>query len=144
MTDNGALNLLGLARRGGNLALGEESVAEACQLGKAKVVMAAADAGDTTARRGARAAEAAEVPLVTLPYGKAEVGFRLGRSSCALLAVTDRGLAAAVLAKLALEDDSLVPLAEALREKMERRRGGRPQQREKKHSPRTDDPSVQR
>lgn len=144
MTDSGALSLLGLARRGGNLAMGEEPVAEACRLGKARLVLLAADAGDTTARRGARAAEVAGVPLATLPYDKAELGFRLGRSTCALLAVTDRGLAAAAAARLAAEDENLRPLAEALGEKTERRRRSSPGAREKKHSPRTEDPSAQR
>lgn len=124
--------------------MGEEPVAEACRLGKAQVILLAADAGDTTVRRGARAAGAAGAPLITLPYDKAELGFRLGRSTCALLAVTDRGLAAAVVARLAMRDESLVPLAEALWEKTERRRRRGPEPREKKHSPRTEDPSAQR
>ena len=123
MTDDRTLSLLGLARRGGNLALGEEPVAEACALGKAKLVLIACDAGSTTARRGARMAEGAGTPAVTLPWGKAELGRQLGRASCALLAVTDRGLACAVVKRLAGDDPVLRSLAERLTGRAQRRRG---------------------
>ena len=120
MTDNNTLNLLGLARRGGNLALGEEPVSDVCQLHKARVVFLARDAGDTTCRRGARMAESGNAPLVTLPWTKAEVGAALGRATCALLALTDQGLASAVISRLAQNDESLKELAEAMSEKTER------------------------
>lgn len=50
MTDT-VLAALGLALRGGNLAVGEEPVAEACRTGKARVVLLASDAAGNTARR---------------------------------------------------------------------------------------------
>lgn len=134
MTDN-TLSLLGLARRGGNLALGEEPVAEACRLKKARAVFLASDAGDTTARRGGRMAESAGLPLVVLPWTKAELGDQLGRASCALLALTDQGLASAVVSRLARRDESLRSLAETMEEKTQRRsRRG-----QKKLSPRVKD-----
>lgn len=120
MTDN-ALGLLGLARRGGNLAMGEEPVSEACTLKKTRVVLLAADAGDTTRRRAARMAENGGAPLMELPWTKEEVGGQLGRASCALLAVTDQGLAAAFAQRMAQRDESLRPIAEALTAKNERR-----------------------
>ncbi len=123
------LSLLGLARRGGNLALGEAPVTEACELRRARLVLVAADAGDSTARRGARLAERGGAPLAKLPWTRAEVGRQLGRASCALLAVTDPGLAAAVAERLAEEDDALRPAAQSLAEKADRVRkragGGR-------------------
>ena len=120
MTDANTLNLLGLARRGGRLALGEEPVAEVCQSKKARVVFLAADAGDTTARRGTRMAESAGIPLVILPWSKSEIGAGLGRASCALLALTDQGLASAVVERLAREDESLRELADAMSAKTKR------------------------
>lgn len=141
MTDDRTLSLLGLARRGGNLALGEEPVAEACTLGKAKLVLIACDAGDTTARRGARMAESAGTPAVTLPWGKAELGRQLGRASCALLAVTDRGLACAVAERLAGDDPELQALAERLAERTQRRRS---RGKEKTCSTRAEDTPAQR
>ncbi len=119
MTDN-TLNLLGLARRGGNLVMGEEPVSDVCQQHKARVVFLAKDAGDTICRRAARMAESGNAPLVTLPWSKAELGSALGRSTCALVALTDQGLASTVLTRLAQNDESLTELAHAMSEKTQR------------------------
>ncbi len=102
MTDT-VLAALGLALRGGNLAVGEEPVAEACRTGKARVVLLASDAAGNTARRATRLA-GENVPLVPLPRDKSQVGFALGRASCAVAAVTEPGLAALVLSRLAEEE----------------------------------------
>lgn len=127
MTDNNTLNLLGLARRGGNLAIGEEPVSDVCQQHKARVVFLAGDAGDTICRRAARMAETGNAPLVTLPWNKEELGFALGRSTCALLALTDQGLASAVITRLAQSDENLKELAEAMSEKTQRQKVRRDQ-----------------
>lgn len=103
MTDN-ALNTLGLALRAGSLAVGEEPVLAACRGRKARLVLLASDAAGNTADRAARLAEECGAPLAVLPYEKSRVGFCLGRGSCALLAVTDAGLAAAVMGALAGAD----------------------------------------
>lgn len=125
MTDS-TLGLLGLARRGGNLALGEEPVAEACRSGRAKLVLLADDAGPSTVRRANRLAQEGKVELIHLPYAKSELGQCLGRSSCALLAPTDLGLAAALVRGLARREESLGVLAHALEEKQGRRKERRP------------------
>lgn len=122
MTDAKILNLLGLARRGGNLAMGEEPVSDACQNHKARVVFLATDAGDTICRRAERMAETGNAPLVMLPWTKAEVGFHLGRASCALLALTDQGLASTVIGRLAETDESLKELADTMNEKTARQK----------------------
>lgn len=118
---NNALNLLGLARRGGNIAMGEESVAEACQKKKAFVVFIASDAGETTANRGRKMAEAANVPWTAIPCTKAELGFAVGRAVCALAAITDRGLARGVLQKLGAEEEKFLAMAQQLADRKERR-----------------------
>ena len=115
MTD-AVLSVLGLARRGGNLAMGEEPAAEACRTGRARVVLLAADAADNTVRRARRLA-GEKVPLVQLPQDKGRVGFALGRASYAVLAVTDPGLAALALAKLAGEDEERYAQTAALLER---------------------------
>ncbi len=125
MTDR-TLSLLGLARRGGYLVLGEEPVGEACGLKRARVILLASDAGDSTARRAERLAERNGIPLAPLPYTKAELGNQMGRASCALAALTDLGLAAETLERLAAGDESLRSAADALAEKArrgKRRRG---------------------
>ncbi len=106
MTDK-TLSLLGLALRGGNLAVGEEPVGEACRTGRAKLVLSAADAAGNSAQRARRLAERAGVPFAVLPRTKEQAGLALGRSSCAVLAVTDAGLASAVKKRLAEEDGRL-------------------------------------
>ena len=122
MSDARILSLLGLARRGGNLAMGEEPVSDVCQQHKARVVFLANDAGETICRRAERMAEQGNAPLVTLPWNKAEVGFQLGRATCALLALTDQGLAATVISRLSETDESLKELAEAMTEKTVRQK----------------------
>lgn len=126
MTD-AVLTALGLARRSGNLAVGEEPVAEACRAGTARVVLLAADAADNTARR-ARNLAGEKVPLAVLPQDKAQVGFALGRASCAVLAVTEPGLAALALSKLAGEDkERYAPMAALLEQRAQqaRKRSGK-------------------
>ena len=124
-----ALNLLGLALRGGNLAVGEEPVAEACRARRARVVLLAADAGPSTARRGEKLAGEGGAPLVRLTRSKGELGWSLGRASCAIAAVTEAGLASAVVNKLAAQDEGLAALAQELerdaRRGQTRRRGGK-------------------
>ena len=99
MTDN-ALNLLGLALRGGNLAVGEEPVREACKTRRAALVLTAADAADNSVERAERWAVEGGVPWVRLPWDKEILGNALGRKLCAVAALTDRGLAAALAEKL--------------------------------------------
>jgi ribosomal protein L7Ae-like RNA K-turn-binding protein len=120
VTDN-VLNTLGLARRAGALAVGEEPVLDACKTKKARVLLVAADAADNTADKALRLADQSGAPLVTLPYDKAQVGFALGRSACALLAVTDMGLAAALVGKLAAAQPERYGQTAALLEEKARR-----------------------
>lgn len=109
-----ALGLLGLALRGNNLAVGELPVGDACAAHRARLVLHAADAADNTVRRASREAQRAGVEVVALSCSKEELGAALGRNSCAVLALTDKGLAAAVAACLAQTQPELEPLAQSL------------------------------
>ena len=113
MADN-ALKLLGLALRGGNLAVGEEPVREACKTRRARLVMSADDAADNSVERAERWAVEGGVPWVRLPWDKEALGAALGRSLCAAAALTDRGLAAAFAEKLVRADEGLRPALESL------------------------------
>lgn len=104
MTANDALTLLGLARKAGKTEIGEDPAGTACRSGAAKVLLLASDAADNSAHRARRFAEASGTLCVPLPCTKAELGYALGRTSCAMLALTDAGLAAALLRKLAAAD----------------------------------------
>ena len=70
------------------------------------LLLLACDAAPNTRRRCAHFAEAGAVPWTELPFSKAELGGAVGRSSCALAAVTDVGFASSLAAKLALLDQA--------------------------------------
>lgn len=108
------MGLLGLALRGQNLAVGELPVGDACAAHRARLVLHAADAAENTVRRASREAQRAQVPVVALPCTKEELGAALGRNSCAVAALTDKGLAAAVAACLAQTQPELEELARSL------------------------------
>lgn len=104
MDPNGILSLLGLALRGGNLAVGEEPVEAVARARDARVLLVAADAADNTCRRVKHFADAGQCVWLRIPFTKAELGRAVGRNSTAVVAVTDIGLANAVVHKLAALD----------------------------------------
>ena len=90
-----ALHLLGIARKAGRAEVGEEPAGAACRAG--------------------------QVPWLKTPWDKGTLGGAVGRTACAMLALTDAGLAAALVEKLAQADpDAYGPAAEALRDKADR------------------------
>ena len=130
MVTDCALSLLGLALRGNNLAVGEEPVKEACKARRAWLVLSADDAADNSVDRAGRMAELGGVPWVRLPWDKETLGRALGRRLCAVAALTDRGLAAALAEKLAGRDEDLRPIASLLLEETKKPRARRPAVRE--------------
>lgn len=98
------LQLLGLARRAGRAELGEDGVGAALAAGKGRVVFLAADAAENSARRAAHFNEGHHAVIMRAPCSKEELGSACGRASCAMLAVTESGLAAAAAEKLAQLD----------------------------------------
>ena len=118
MSHDPILHLLGLAKKAGRLELGEEPVGAACRARQARLVLLAADAAPNTRRRTAHFGEAGNVLWLETPFTKEELGAVLGRSSCAMVALTDAGFAAAILEKLAARDpEKFGPAARQLREK---------------------------
>lgn len=114
MTDNGICSLLGLAKRAGKLAAGDEPVRELSRSGVVRVVLLASDAGAAVTRQARFIAERAEVPLLTLPVTGTELGGALGRKTCAVCALSDSGFAARAAEKLAAVDTTAQAAAEAL------------------------------
>lgn len=114
-------SLLGLAFRAGKLAVGEEPVGVACRVHKAYLLLLAHDAADNTIRRALHLSQGGNSICLTLPYSKAELGGCLGRASCAMLAITDVGFAAATAKKLAQADpEEYGQVLEVLSKKAER------------------------
>ena len=95
-----ALNYLALARKAGLAELGEEPVGAAARAGNARLVLVACDASDHTWRRAKSYVAGSRQQLLRLPYTKDEMGFAIGRTSLAIAAVTDVGMAASLVAAL--------------------------------------------
>lgn len=121
MRNDPVLHLLGLARKAGRAEIGEEPVGAACRARRARLVLLAGDAAPNSRRRAAHFGQAGEVLFLEVPFSKAELGGLFGRSSCAMLALTDPGFAASVLEKLAARDPAQYEsAAQRLRETADR------------------------
>ena len=98
------LSMIGICRKAGRIEAGEEPVDAAVRARDARLLLLAADAADNTARRCAHVAEVGQCLWLRIPESKYELGRALGRGSCAVLAITDTGLALAVAQRLAEHD----------------------------------------
>ena len=95
-----ALNYLALARKAGLAELGEEPVGVAAKAGNARLVLVASDASDHTWRRAKSYVADSDQQLLRMPYTKDELGYAIGRTSLAIAAITDAGMAASLVAAL--------------------------------------------
>ena len=100
MERNKSLGLLAISRKGRNLVCGEEPVGSAARANRARLVLLASDAGGHTVRRAQSFVAGTAQPILTLPYGKYELGEALGVSSCAIAAIVDVRLAQAFVKTL--------------------------------------------
>ena len=96
------LNLIGLAKKAGKLEVGEEPVGAAARSQHARLILIASDAAENTRRRAKHFGDAGECICIEIPATKEA----LGRTSCALLALTDIGFAEAIAKKLAESDEA--------------------------------------
>lgn len=103
---NNMLSMLGLAKKAGRVEIGEEPVGAAARARDARLILLASDAAENTVRRAGHFAEAGACLLTQIPATKDELGSAVGRTSCAMLAVTDIGFADAVAKKLAAIDEA--------------------------------------
>ena len=96
---NPICSLLGLAARGRNLVSGEFSTEKAVKEGKAFVVIVAADASDNTRKKFQDMCDYRGIPIY-YTEDKEALGHAIGSEMRASIAVTDEGLARAVIKKL--------------------------------------------
>lgn len=115
-----ALTFLGLARRAGKVEYGEESSVMAARAGKAKLILAASDAGRSAKGRAETAANTGKCPLAELPYTREELGAAIGRETVGVAAVTDISFAAAFLQKLSAEAPGFEDMAAELSARREK------------------------
>ena len=119
--DNNILNMLGLALRAKRLEVGEEPVGAVCRARDCRLIIVAKDAADNTFRRVRHFADAGQCLWISVPFTKEELGFAVGRTSCAMLGVTDIGFAESIAKKLAAVDsEKFTQTAEQLAVKAQR------------------------
>ena len=94
------LGLLSIARKGGKLQLGEESVGALQAEKRARLTILASDAGAATVRRIRQQVEGTRQQVLVLPYDKQSFGAALGRQTVAVAAFTDVSLALAMVKTL--------------------------------------------
>ena len=95
-----ALNYLGLARRGSNIAIGEEPVGIACRGNHGRLLLLAKDAADNTFRRARAFTSSGKPPVIRVPFTKEELGNAMGVNACAMAVFTDVSLALAFVKAL--------------------------------------------
>ena len=95
------LSMIGLAKKAGRVEIGEEPVGSAVRAKKARVILIAQDAAASSVRRARSFANVGNCLYLTIPADKDDLGRCLGRTSCAMAAVTDIGFADAIVKKLA-------------------------------------------
>ena len=100
------LSMIGLAKKAGQVAIGEEPVGAAARAKDARVILVAQDAAPGSVRRAMSFGQAGACLCLTVPFDKDRLGRALGRTSCAMAAVTDIGFAEAVAKKLAESDEA--------------------------------------
>ena len=96
------LQLLGIAKKAGLLAIGGDDVNAAARAGKAKLIICAADASDGALRRARSNADTGKALSIIVPFTKFELGNMTRRGSPVTVAFLDIGLAARFLEGLAV------------------------------------------
>ena len=127
------LSLLGLMKKAGAIACGEDNSIEAVREGKGKLLVLASDASDTARRRADSLCSGRKLIKLELRCTKAELAWALGMSSCSMAAICDLGFAAALVKELGRTEpgryDEISALLQqrydkARRRKAEKRRRG--------------------
>ena len=113
---NKTLGYLSLARKAGYAELGEEPVGASARMLHARLIIVASDASDHTWRRAKSFAAGTDQQLLRLPYTKDEMGMAIGRTSLAIAAITDPGLALALAESLESKDPKVTA---ALQQKLQ-------------------------
>jgi len=114
------LTLLGLAKRAGKLEVGDEASRAAISTATAKALLVAADASERTKSSFEFIADSAAIPLIPVSETREEIGNALGKRPCAVVAICDTGLSAAILKKLAEENEAAKIALPALEKKANR------------------------
>ncbi|MBQ7915363.1 MAG: ribosomal L7Ae/L30e/S12e/Gadd45 family protein [Firmicutes bacterium] len=94
------LQMLSLCSKAGKVASGEFQCEDAVRRGTACVVLVSGDASDNTCKKFSNKCEFYEVPFYKLSCDKEDLGRAIGKEKRSCVAVTDGGLAGALLKNL--------------------------------------------
>ena len=94
------LNLLGMAKKAGLIAIGSEAVKTLAREGKVELIILATDTSEGSARQARYSAEDSGAICIDTPYTKFELGNVTGRGSPGTVAFFDLGLAAEFMKRL--------------------------------------------
>ena len=97
-----ALGMIGLATKAGKIASGEFITENAVKSGMASLVIVSAEASDNTKKKFRNMCEFYHVPIKEC-WTKDELGKATGKTFRASLAVTDSGLAQAIMKKMDID-----------------------------------------
>ena len=100
------LSMIGLAKKAGLVEIGEEPVGSAARAKHARVILVAGDAAASSVRRAYSFAQSGSCLCLTVDATKDQMGSALGRTSVAMVAVTDIGFAESIVKKLSAMDES--------------------------------------
>ena len=117
-----ALGYIGLARRGGNIEIGEQRAKALVKAGKARLMIVASDTSPGAKRRAEGYVYGYDTPLITVPYTKEMISQTVGIPGCSMAAFGDAGLALSFVKALAAEDGAYDDAVSALTQRMERSR----------------------
>ena len=115
-----SLSFLGLMKKCGKLAIGDDAVTTAALTKKARLIITASDAGEHALKRANNLSETSGIPHFVLDETKDELGLTAGRNSVAIAAIMDMGMAASFVQKYSTESGKHSELSAQLTAKAER------------------------
>lgn len=115
-----SLSFLGLTKKCGRLAIGDDAVTTAVVTKKARLIITANDAGEHAAKRANNLTASSGIPHLVLDETKDELGLAAGRNAVAIAAVMDMGMAASFVQKYSAETGKHSDLSAELSAKAER------------------------
>jgi len=115
-----AMGYIGLARRSGNIELGEQRAKALVKSGRARLLIVASDTSPGAKRRAEGYVYGYQTPLINVPYTKEAISQAVGVPGCSMAAFADAGLALGFVRALDTQDETCAAAAAALEQRLER------------------------
>lgn len=104
MTVKRALGMIGMCRRAGRIATGDEQTKISLMSGGVSLIVIAEDASKYIVSRFTGMSQAEGKPCLRIKCTKAELGGAIGRGDCAVVGICDAGFGKSIRAILETED----------------------------------------